>query len=199
MQLGGSILPANAGYINGDINIAVDQKTDYNMPVVADTYYKWIINGPATAVYGTNNVTLSWKQPGKYTVQAIPYTNCGLGKSRTIEVNVESVPEPKIIGPATVESYSKAEYYTIDNGNTYNWKLPGNNNTAANKNKFSVIWANPDTAVIDVVETNKRLNLKKAASLTVIILAPKTQNSLPKIHLHQNMMSRWLVSTPIHL
>ncbi|RCH56202.1 hypothetical protein DJ568_05560 [Mucilaginibacter hurinus] len=170
---GTKITPANAGYIKGETYVEVNQKTDYHMPVEYNTYYKWTISGNPFVQYGTNSVTVAWKKAGKYTVEATPYTNCGLGKSRTIEVTVESLPAPQITGPAVVESFSKSEYYTPDNGNKYHWTLPGNNNTAADGNKFTVIWAQPDTAVIQVIETHQQLNIKKSASLTVIIQAPK--------------------------
>ncbi|MEN0055121.1 MAG: ELWxxDGT repeat protein [Mucilaginibacter sp.] len=164
------LAPANAGYIKGDTLAVSGIKTTYSAPAVANTNYRWTIQGAASVTYQNNSVIVLWNKGGTYTVQATPYNNCGSGTARTLSVNVQDMPDPVITGADSVFSKSTNIIYTAaaHTGNTYEWAVTGGTQVI-NNNQTNVNWGDPGAGLVTVAETNLSFNIKKSATKKVAI------------------------------
>jgi ELWxxDGT repeat protein len=173
-----SLPPVNAGYIAGDTIVVSGVKTVYSVPAVQNTYYKWTIAGAQSVEYHNNQVIVSWQNAGKYTLQATPYNSCLNGQSRTINVDVEDMPNPQVTGPDTVVNYAANVIYTTPaSTNLFSWAATGNVSITPLSNQATVNWSKAGNGVVTVVETNSDLNMQKSSVLNVVIQQGKV--SLP--------------------
>lgn len=173
-------LPVNAGYIAGDTTIAAANKLIYSVPAINNAKYRWLVSGAANVEYQNNQVTVAWKKGGQYALQVTPYNDCGVGESRTLNVNVEDMPEPKVTGPDTVLSHAINVVYavTIHDGNTYGFTAANSSAVKPAANTAAINWGSSGTGTVTVVESNPKLNLKKSASMNVFI--KKEEFTLPE-------------------
>lgn len=172
---GGNPKPVNTGYINGESTVAAGIKYTYSTPAVNKVNYNWTTNAPATIEYQNNVANITWKQAGKYLLTATALNNCAAGESRTLEIEVKDFQTPKIIGLDSVLSQSANISYStkLNQDHSYNWSITGGTLTV-NKNTANASWGDAGTGVITVVETDLDLNMKKAASLDVVITKAPT-------------------------
>ncbi len=162
--------PANAGYIIGDTAVVVFNKQTYTVPSVPNTYYKWVVSGPAEVEYNNNSIMVAWKTGGTYTLQATPYNGCASGEPRIINIDVEDMPAPLVTGPDTVLNHANnVAYSTPNNNDSYNWSATGSVGINPTVDKTTVNWGNAGLGTVTVVATNQKLNLQKVSSLNVII------------------------------
>ncbi|SCW50072.1 YCF48-related protein [Mucilaginibacter sp. NFR10] len=165
-----SLPPVNAGYIAGDTVVVSGIKTAYTVAAVPNTYYKWNISGAQFVEYHNNQVIVSWKNGGKYTLQVTPYNNCSNGQSRIIAVDVEDMPAPEISGPDTVANYAaNVIYSTPVSTNSFSWTATNNVSIKSSSNQATVNWGKPGNGLVTVVETSKALNMQKSSVLNVVI------------------------------
>ena len=162
--------PVNAGYIAGDTAVASGVKTVYSVPAVQDTYYRWAATGAQSVEYHNNQVIVSWKNGGKYSLHVTPYNSCGNGQSRTINIDVEDMPAPQVTGPDTVANYAaNVIYSTPASTNVFSWVATGNVTISPLSNKATINWGKPGNGVVTVVETNSTLNMQKSSVLNIVI------------------------------
>lgn len=161
--------PVQPGYISGDKAAEPNVKNNYSVPGNSTINYKWTVNGDAKMSYTGNQATVQWNNPGKYTLQVSAYNNCGQGGTRSIDVTVDSVPQPKVIGPDSVLAHTVNVAYTtaLHSNSTYNWVISGDSTYTATANTANVSWGNGGIGKVEVIETQTSTGIKKSALLNV--------------------------------
>ncbi|RZK60465.1 MAG: T9SS type A sorting domain-containing protein [Pedobacter sp.] len=165
-------------YIVGDRIVARGESAIYKLPVVSGVSYTWKAEGASQTNYQNSSAEIIWKQPGIYTIEAYGQNGCATGAKYILQVTVQDVAEPVIIGPAQVMSYSKDIEYvaTLHPNSTYLWTVTGSASMVPDGNKVKVTWGNAGVANISVVEIFNDFNLMKTATLGVTITSLATNN-----------------------
>ncbi len=119
-------LPDQPNYITGETAVCSGSQ-NYSMEPKNNLNYHWILSSGGSLNTNENNTTINWQTEGSHALSASYSNQCGMGPSRTINVNVSTVPsQPSVINGnkqvcTGTEAYSVAE----QTGVNYQWSISG--------------------------------------------------------------------------
>ena len=108
----------------------------------ADQTYSWTLSSGGTLNFVNNQASVNWTQTGFHTLTVSSSNNCGVGLSRSLVVEVKSVPgQPGVIF-GNDEVCLGLENYNVfaESGITYNWNISGGGQVFPSGNSVSVNW-----------------------------------------------------------
>ena len=176
-------IPAYPGQVKGNTSVEPNSSEIYSI-TENGANYKWEVNGNNILKDENDKAIIKWGDPGQYTVNIVPYTDCGVGSQKTFYVNVVEPPVPTVIGNIEVSEYSKESYSTVKHPESrYDWFVEGAEDFTADQNKLFVNWGEGGIGSIEVIETSTGRSSRKSMSLTVTInsnldVAPQEKRSL---------------------
>jgi hypothetical protein len=167
--------PSATGYITGENVVCVDTKSEYQAIALHYGEYKWEITPIQSIQFAGNKATVTWSQPGIYTIKATQLNSCGEGLPQVFEVLVLDMESASIAGDNIVLQHEANVTYISDAGSgiRVNWQVLGDENLAlVNEREINVTWGLPPTGEINLVHTSAASGCRQSASLTVYIFGP---------------------------
>jgi len=169
--------PGAASQPTGPTEVCPNSITDYQTDAVADAdTINWVLN-PANAgtfIGSGENISIDWTE--EYTgiahLSVYGSNDCGDGDaSAVLEINVNQLPEPVVIGETTVCEDEEYIYATVDNlGSTYDWSADGGLILSGSGTSEVIIsWTNVGTGSVFVTEISSNTCEATSDSLYVLI------------------------------
>jgi hypothetical protein len=145
--------------------------------------YAWTVTGGA--IIGASNgssINVQWSNSGSNpvtgTISLRHTSSFGCESTGTLNVVVNPLPDPKVVGAAVACQNTVENYSTVGvAGNSYNWTITGGNFIRAGQGtpNVAVEWTLPGSATLTVAETNSfGCTVLNAMSITVNALPSAT-------------------------
>ncbi|MDQ3073537.1 MAG: PKD domain-containing protein, partial [Bacteroidota bacterium] len=160
--------------INGPANVCAGSvDVIYSVPVSPGSSYYWEIEG---GNFKGNNITaqvsVDWFTEGIHTLRLKETNSLGCDTMTNVQVSVNPLPVPKIVGPEIVcENIILHKYSTTANtGSYYYWEVTGGAiMTGQGTSTIAIAWKEQNTGVIKVSEKN-RFGCEKETVISVKII-----------------------------
>ena len=137
--------------ILGPVIVCPGSLSNYSLPAMPGTFYKWTITGSGTIsgfTENTNNINVLAQNSGSFTINCA-YQNPATKCSGTASITVQIKPKFKILGPKKVCVGDTEPYKVIDNSPA-NWTLTPNTGITPpgpynNVGSINITWHKPGT------------------------------------------------------
>ncbi len=150
-----SNVPSQPSAISGNINLCPGI-ANYTVSQNPNTLYNWSISGGGVLFPSGNNAQINWIVPGKYAISVSPFNQCGIGTTRSLNVNINTVP----IQTSAILGLNKvclgAQSYTVPlvpNVN-YQWSVSSGGTINSSANAVIVNWQTPGIHTLSVTPFN---------------------------------------------
>jgi hypothetical protein len=159
-----TIRPLPTPTVVGDNDVcATESGVTYQVANVTGHQYTWTVTGGAIATgQGTNSITVNWGTGTAGTVQVLQTDNnfaTACPRTNTLNVTINALPTPNIVGDATVCATSTGSNYQTASvvGSTYVWTVIGGTIVgSATGNAISINWGTTVSGTVTVEETNNK-------------------------------------------
>ncbi|MGB3619039.1 MAG: hypothetical protein WBA12_13040 [Catalinimonas sp.] len=133
--------PARPALVAGLTDVCLGQQP-YAVPSVAGVSYLWSLSGGGVLQSEGNRAEVEWETAGTYTLTVTPFTVCGTGPPRTLQVSVKSATAPTdtVRGPRRVCLDTVVYSVPTSAGVTYTWSLSGGGLLQPAGNTATVVW-----------------------------------------------------------
>lgn len=133
--------------IIGPSPVCSGSTTNYSLPVLPGTFYKWTLNGGGNIIGADSNINfinINWTALGGSYIITCKYHNPYSGCSGVSTLTVTIMPKFKIIGPTPVCTTQTVNYFTNGPVNLWTFTPPtGFTNTPVGSNQQTMVWAIP--------------------------------------------------------
>lgn len=143
--------------ISGPSNVGEQREEFYSVTEHSGHSYSWTVNGGSiVSGAGTHTITVHWGDQGSGSVQVDETNESGYTGSDSLDVTINSVPNPSISGASDVDDQSEEIYSVSANfGSTYDWTVSGGNiQNGQGTHEITVLWGTGDSGSLYVEETN---------------------------------------------
>lgn len=150
--------PSLPGYIYGPDRICAGDAAEFYVAINSDTRTQWSTTAGNMEDH-SGYVTVSFPDPGEYSITAKHFNTCGVSESRTTTVMVSSTSDaPVIEGPNSVTAGQPDVEYSMINGkedSNFMWEAEGSSSTSTVENGVVIDWGNTaGDGVIKVLEVD---------------------------------------------
>lgn len=145
--------------INGDNSVCTLTAGEiYSTTDNAGSSYLWVVaGGSITGGQGTNSITVDWGAAGAGTVTVTETDANGCEDSDVLNVTINALPTPSVVGDNSVCTLASGEAYsTVNNaGSSYLWVVVGGSITGGQgSNAITVDWGAAGAGTVTVTETD---------------------------------------------
>ncbi len=171
---------------------------EYSVVAEPNVTYNWSVGSGGTFETFGNTIVVNWTTPGSHVITATPSNRCGVGETRSLQVNVFEDAEI----PGTIEGDRAVclgfASYTVPNqaGSAYTWSLSGGGSIAAAGNVANINWINSGEFTLSVTPSNacgtgetKTISIKVSqAPLLTLGITGATQTCLSRTNYATNLL-----------
>lgn len=168
VTINATIMPKPAPRLNGPQGVCImDTATYFVTPYVPGDFYNWNVIGGSIIGFGVgDSIQVLWSSigQGQVIVQEIAPSGCDSSMKRL--VNVNPLPSPSIVGPASVCGKETAQYQVAnEDGGYYSWNVSaGTVHGTPTANLINVTMPASGSTTIELTETTPNGCINKATA-----------------------------------
>jgi hypothetical protein len=152
-----SVNPLPALIINGPVTVCENHSYTYNIPSNDNTSALISIDGAdSTSFPDKQDIIITWSGAGKGHIKLIKTNNMtGCSDSVNLEITINPMPNPDIVGDTSVCSNTLTNYITTQPAMTNQWLVTGGRVIGnASASSVDVLWSNVVNAQIKLIQSN---------------------------------------------